>query len=95
MNKSLVLLNLTAFFAMTIAQTNPPLQPNMNSMFMNIYNVSDNILTRLEAQTAHQQKYLLSVTLGFTLIECILLITSLILHVVSITVLKASRIIAH
>ena len=80
---------------MTFAQTNLPLQNPSSNLFMNIYNVSDNILTRLEAQTAHQQKYLLSVTLGFTLLECLLLITSLILHVVSITVLKASRIIAH
>ena len=95
MNKLLMILNLTTLFAMSIAQTNPPLQPHSNSLFMNIYNVSDNILTRLEAQTAHQQKYLLSVTLGFTLLECLLLITSLILHVVSITVLKTSRIIAH
>ena len=89
------MLNLTTLFATSIAQTNPPLQPHSNRLFMNIYNVTDNILTRLEAQTTHQQKYLLSVTLGFTLVECLLLITSLILHVVSITVLKASRIIAH
>jgi len=95
MNKLLIILNLTTLFAMSIAQTNPTFQPHSNSLFMNIYNVSDNILTRLEAQTAHQQKYLLRVTLGFTLLECLLLITSLILHVVSITVLKASRIIAH
>ena len=95
MNKLLMILNLTTLFAISIAQTNPPLQPHSNSLFMNIYNVFDNILTRLETQTAHQQKYLLSVSLGFTLLECLLLITSLILHVVSITVLKASRIIAH
>ena len=95
MNKLLMILNLTTLFAMSIAQTNLTLQPHSNSLFMNIYNVSNNILTRLEAQTAHQQKYLLSVTLGFTLLECLLLITSLILHVVSITVSKASRIIAH
>jgi len=86
---------MTTLFVATLAQTNPPLQNPNSNLFMNIYNVSDNILTRLEAQTAHQQKYLLSVTLGFTLLECLLLITSLILHVVSITVLKASRIIAH
>jgi len=95
MHKIIILLNLTTLLAATLAQTNPPLQNPSSSLFMNIYNVSDNILTRLEAQTAHQQKYLLSVTLGFTLSECLLLITSLILHVASITVLKASRIIAH
>ena len=86
---------MTTLLSATLAQTNSPLQNLNSNLFMNIYNVSDNILTRLEAQTAHQQKYLLSVTLGFTLLECLLLITSLILHVVSITVLKASRIIAH
>jgi len=86
---------MTILLAMTFAQHNPPSQTRNSNLFMNIYNVSDNILTRLEAQTAHQQKYLLSVTLGFTLLECLLLIASLILHVVSITVLKASRIIAH
>jgi len=86
---------MTILLAMTFAQNNPPSQNPNSNIFMNIYNVSDNILTRLEVQTTHQQKYLLSVTLGFTLLECLLLITSLILHVVSITVLKASRIIAH
>ena len=95
MNKLIILLNMTILLATTLAQTNPPSQIPSSNLFMNIYNVSENILTRLEAQTAHQQKYLLSVTLGFTLLECLLLITSLILHVVSITVLKASRIIAH
>jgi len=95
MHKIIILLNITILFSAALAQTNPPLPKPNSNFFMNIYNISDNILTRLEAQTAHQQKYLLSVTLGFTLIECLLLITSLILHVVSITVLKASRIIAH
>ena len=95
MNNLIILLNMTILLAMTFAQNNPSPQIPNSQLFMNIYNVSDNILTRLEAQTAHQQKYLLSVTLGFTLLECLLLITSLILHVVSITVLKASRIIAH
>jgi len=95
MHKLIILLNMTTLLSATLAQTNSPLQNLNSNLFMNIYNVSDNILTRLEAQTAHQQKYLLSVTLGFTLLECLLLITSLILHVVSITVLKASRIIAH
>ena len=86
MNKLIILLNMTILLAMTFAQSNTPSQIPNSNLFMNIYNVSDNILTRLEAQTAHQQKYLLSVTLGFTLLECLLLITSLILHVVSITV---------
>jgi len=95
MNKLITLLNMTILLATTFAQNNPSIQIPNSNLFTNIYNVSDNILTRLEAQTAHQQKYLLSVTLGFTLLECLLLITSLILHVVSITVLKASRIIAH
>jgi len=95
MNKLITLLNMTILLATTFAQNNPSTQIPNSNLFMNIYNVSDNILTRLEAQTAHQQKYLLSVTLGFTLLECLLLITSLILHVVSITVLKANRIIAH
>ena len=95
MNKLITLLNMTILLATTFAQNNPSIQIPNSNLFMNIYNVSDNILTRLEAQTAHQQKYLLSVTLGFTLLECLLLITSLILHVVSITVLKGSRIIAH
>ena len=95
MNKLITLLNMTMLLAMTFAQNNPSPQILNSNLFTNIYNVSDNILTRLETQTAHQQKYLLSVTLGFTLLECLLLITNLILHVVSITILKASRIIAH
>ena len=95
MNKLITLLNMTILLATTFAQNIPSTQISDNNLFMNIYNISDNILTRLETHTAHQQKYLLSVTLGFTLLECLLLITSLILHVVSITVLKASRIIAH
>ena len=61
-------------------------------IFARIYKVSDTALTRLERQTAEKQEYLLSVTLGFTLFECILLITSLILYVVSVAVLKHSRI---
>jgi len=95
MQNIIILFNLITLLAVTLAQNSPPLQNPSSNLFMNIYNVSDTILTRLETQTAHQQKYLLSVTLGFTLLECLLLITSLILHVVSITVLKASRIIAH
>jgi len=95
MYKLITLLNMTILLATTFAQNNPSIQIPNSNLFTNIYNVTDNILTRLEAQTAHQQQYLLSVTLGFTLLECLLLITSLILHVVSITVLKSSRIIAH
>jgi len=95
MNKSLIILHVILLFAMSLAHTTSTSTLHVNSFFHDIYNVSDIILTRLEAQNANPQKYLLSVTLGFTLLECLLLITSLILHVVSITVLKASRIIAH
>jgi len=63
-----------------------------SEVFAMIHDVSDTVLTRLERQTPEKQEYLLSVTLGFTLFECILLITSLVLHVVSIVVLKHSRI---
>jgi len=45
-------------------------------IFARIYKVSDTALTRLERQTAEKQEHLLSVTLGFTLFECILLITN-------------------
>jgi len=64
----------------------------ISEVFARIHNVSDTALTRLKRQTAEKQEYLLSVTLGFTLFECILLITSLTLHVVSVAVLKHSRI---
>ena len=63
-----------------------------SEVFAMIHDVSDTVLTRLERQTPEKQEYLLSVTLGFTLFECILLITSLVLHVVSIVLLKHSRI---
>jgi len=76
---------------MAVAQATAVHNPLISEVFSRIYNVSDTVLTRLERQTANKQEYLLSVTLGFTLIECLLLITSLILHVVSITVLKSSR----
>jgi len=66
--------------------------PIIPEVFARIYNVSDTVLTRLERQTAEKQEYLLSVTLGFTLFECLLLITSFISHVVSVAVLKHSRI---
>jgi len=66
--------------------------PVIPEVFARIYNVSDTVLTRLERQTAEKQEYLLNVTLGFTLFECLLLITSLISHVVSVAVLKHSRI---
>ena len=68
------------------------LTPNVDELFTRIHNVSSSVLTRLEHQTALKQEYLLSVTLSFTILECLLLITSLILHVVSVTLLKKSRI---
>ena len=95
MNKPTKFLTFIVLFATLIIQTYATSNPHINSLFHDIYNVSDTILTRLETQTANKQQYLLSVTLGFTLFECILLITSLILHVASITVFKNSRIIAH
>jgi len=60
--------------------------PSISDVFVRIYNVSDTVHTRVERQTAEKQEYLLSVTLDFTLFECILLITSLILHVLSVAV---------
>ena len=60
-------------------------------VFSRIHNVSDTILTRLERKTAEKQEYLLSATLGFTLFECLLLNTSLVLHVASVEILKKSR----
>ena len=78
-----------ALLALTQAQhVHNPLK---SEVFARIHNVSGTVLNRLERQTAEKQEYLLSVTLGFTF-ECILLITSLILHVVSVAVLKHSRI---
>ena len=85
----LVTLLVTLLILTRAQHTNNPL---ITEAFARIYNVSDTVLTRLERQTAEKQEYLLSVTLGFTLFECILLITSLILHVVSVAVLKHSRI---
>ena len=64
----------------------------ISEVFAMIHNVSDTLLTRVKRETAEKQEYLLSVTHGFTLFECILLITSLILHVVSVAVLQHSRI---
>jgi len=64
----------------------------ISEVFARIHNFSDTVLTRLERQAAEKQEYLLNVTQGFTLFECIVLITSLILHVVSVTALKHSRI---
>jgi len=95
MNKSTIILHFIVSFTILIMQTYATSNLQADNLFNDIYNVSDTILTRLETQTANKQHYLLSVTLGFTLFECILLITSLILHVASITVLKNSRIIAH
>ena len=68
------------------------LQPNVDELFTRIHNVSSSVLTQLEHQTAQKQEYLLSVTLSFTLLECLLLITSLILHVISVVLLRKSRI---
>ena len=48
----------------------------ISEVFDRIHNVSDTVLTRLKRLTAEKQEYLLSVTLGFTLLECILLIAS-------------------
>jgi len=68
------------------------LTPDVDELFTRIHNVSSSVLTRLEHQTVQKQEYLLSVTLSFTLLECLLLITSLILHAVSVALLKKSRI---
>jgi len=91
MTKLILLVTLLAtLLALTQAQhTNNPL---ITEVFARIHNVSDTVLARLERRTTEKQEYLLSVTLGFTLFECILLITSLILHAVSAAVLKHSRI---
>jgi len=86
----LVTLLVTLLAAIQAQQVHSPL---ISEVFARIYNVSDTVLTRLEQQTAEKQEYLLSVALGFTLFEYILLITSLILHVVSVAVLKHSRIV--
>jgi len=79
---------LTNLFSLT--RSDPTL--GVDELFTRIHNVSSSVLTRLEQQTAQKQEYLLSVTLSFTLLECLLLITSLILHVVSVVLLKKSRI---
>jgi len=68
------------------------INPTIEAVFQRIYNVSDTVFTRLEKQAAEKQEHLLTVTLGFILFECVLLVTSLILHVVSVVVLKHSRI---
>ena len=68
------------------------LETNVDELFTRIHKVSSSVLTRLEHQTALKQEYLLSVTLSFTLLECLLLITSLILHAVSVALLKKSHI---
>jgi len=77
---------------LALAQTQHTNNLLITEVFDSIHNVSDTALTRLEKQTAEQQEYLLSFTLGSTLFECILLITSSILHVVSAAGLKLSRI---
>jgi len=86
----LVVTLLVTLFSVTLATS--PLNPTMEAVFQRIYNVSDTVLTRLEKQTAEKQEHFLTVTLSFTLFECVLLVTSLILHVVSVVVLKHSRI---
>jgi len=68
------------------------LHSEIETVFTRIYNVSDTVFTRLERQTAEKQQQLLTVTLSFTLFESFLLVTSLILHVVSVAVLRHSRI---
>jgi len=84
----------TTFIVITtlFSPTQAILQQNVEELFTRIHNVSSSVLTQLEHQTAQKQEYLLSVTLSFTLLECLLLITSLILHVISVVLLKKSRI---
>ena len=84
----------TTFIVITtlLSPAQTTLQPHVEELFTRIHNISSSVLTQLEHQTAQKQEYLLSVTLSFTLLECILLITSLILHVVSVALLKKSRI---
>jgi len=94
MSKAQRILTILVIMILVIFQTHAATNPAILDIFSRIHNVSDEVLSRIEKQTAQKQEYLLSVTLGFTLFECILLVTSLILHVVSVTVLKNSRIIA-
>jgi len=84
----------TTFIVITklLSPAQSVLTPNVDELFTRIHNVSSSVLTQLEHQTAQKQEYLLSVTLSFTLLECLLLITSLILHVISVVLLKKSRI---
>jgi len=84
----------TTFIVITnlLSPAQSVLAPNVDELFTRIHNVSSSVLTQLEHQTAQKQEYLLSVTLSFTLLECLLLITSLILHVISVVLLKKSRI---
>jgi len=84
----------TTFIVITnlFSPTQSDLTPGVDELFTRIHNVSSSVLTRLEHQTAQKQEYLLSVTLSFTLLECLLLITSLILHAVSVALLKKSHI---
>jgi len=91
MTKLIILVTLFVTL-LAVTQANQMNNPLIAEVFSRIHNVSDTVPTRLERQTAEKQEYLLSVTLGFTLLECILLNTSLILHVVSVVVLKNSRI---
>ena len=75
----------------SVTQGTDKLPPEIEAAFSRIY-VSDTVLTRLEKQTVEKQEQLLIVTLSFTLCECVLLVTSFILHVVAVVVLKHSRI---
>jgi len=77
---------------LAVTQAQQVHNPIISEVSARIHNVSDTVWTRLEWQTAEKQECLLSVTLGFTLFECILLITSSIVHVVSVAVLQHSRI---
>jgi len=88
----LILLVTLLVTLLAVTQAQQVHNPIIPQVFARIYNVSDTVLTRLERQTAEKQEYLVSDTLGFTLFECLLLITSLILHVVSVAVLKHRRI---
>jgi len=73
---------------LSFTQAKAQVNPLIVDVFSRIHKETDTVLTRLERQMANQQESLLSVTLGFTLTECLLLFTSLILHVVSIVVLN-------
>ena len=91
MTKLILLVTLFATL-LTLTQTQHVHKYLISDVFARIHYVSDTVLTKLGRQTAEKQEYLLSVTLGFTIFECILLLTSLILHVASAAISKISRI---